>query len=469
MNYIIVICKERLRISQCLKMIISFIFWFFFALQKLVAQNDLRSNILLFGANGGDDKDDTKAIQNCIDAVAGKGGGIVYIPNGTYLVSRPLSAKAIVLQARSNVSLMGESREGTIIKLASHQRAFSWMVLLTEVNSINIQNLTFDGNVNNQIDSTKPISYNNPDEHLAGLFLDNASQVRIINCKIINTGGDGIGIRGVLIPSTSVTIDSCYFDNNYREGIALGSGFKNITIHNCYFGESIKHDPIHTEPEEGLFVGNCIIENNEINNQHRLTVSGSRAGLQATGFIIKHNSFQGTSMYLTNTSNVEISGNDFNQPVGYPAITIFKKNNGVMVENNVISVINDAAITMAYSANEYPKNVTIIDNKINCGSLNTACINIRGGDNIKIINNFISNHNAKTLLEVTATRQMDSLEFSNNVAGYFQTNFSFRLINNFFLSNFKAENNSLENKSFAPQFNVKANVIKGKMIIQNNH
>jgi parallel beta-helix repeat protein len=448
---------------------IAFIFFFLLALQKLDAQSSQMINVLSFGANGRDDKDDTKAIQNCIDSVAKKGGGIVYIPNGTYIVSRP-SARAIVLQARSNVSLIGQSRNGTIIKLAPHQREFSWILLLTAVDSINIRNLTLDGSVNQQIDTTKPISYSNPDQHLAGMFLDNAAHVKISNCKLVNTGGDGIGIRGVLVPSNDITIDSCYFDNNYREGIVLGSGFRNITISNCYFGSAIKHDPIHTEPDKGLFFGDCLIENNNINNPHRLTIAGSHTGITATGYVVKNNRFVNASIYIMNTSNVEISGNTFNNPKENPAINIFRKNNGTLIKNNVFTGSNDAFIVTTYSANEYSKNIVIDSNKFNYDSVKSACIKLRGSDNIKIINNvFSTSKNSNTLLEVTTTRQMDSVEFSNNQAGYFQTNFSFRIVNNNLISTFIAENNNLGNKKYQPVFNISGSESLVNMIIRNNH
>lgn len=52
-------------------------------------------------AEGRDDKDDTLSIQSKIDALSGAGGGIVFFPNGTYIVER--------LEMASNVILLGQS------------------------------------------------------------------------------------------------------------------------------------------------------------------------------------------------------------------------------------------------------------------------------------------------------------------------------------------------------------------------
>ena len=60
-------------------------------------------------AEGRDDKDDTLSIQSKIDALSGAGGGIVFFPNGTYIVER--------LEMASNVILLGQSMEQTVFEV----------------------------------------------------------------------------------------------------------------------------------------------------------------------------------------------------------------------------------------------------------------------------------------------------------------------------------------------------------------
>ncbi|CAG7656842.1 glycosyl hydrolase family 28-related protein [Paenibacillus allorhizosphaerae] len=64
-----------------------------------------------FGAKGDGVNDDFQAIQNAINAVSALGGGTVFFPKGTYLVS-PYLNKWITL--RSNVNLLGEGRSSVI-------------------------------------------------------------------------------------------------------------------------------------------------------------------------------------------------------------------------------------------------------------------------------------------------------------------------------------------------------------------
>jgi len=63
-----------------------------------------------FGAKGDNSNDDTAEIQAAIDAMEAASGGVVYFPNGTYLISSEL-----VIDSQS-VSLVGENRFGSLIK-----------------------------------------------------------------------------------------------------------------------------------------------------------------------------------------------------------------------------------------------------------------------------------------------------------------------------------------------------------------
>jgi hypothetical protein len=72
-------------------------------------------NVKQYGAKGDGVTDDTTAIQNSINAANSAGGGTVFFPNGTYLVS----ATIIV---HSNILLLGQSKWKSIVKLADASR-----------------------------------------------------------------------------------------------------------------------------------------------------------------------------------------------------------------------------------------------------------------------------------------------------------------------------------------------------------
>ena len=66
-------------------------------------------NVKAHGAKGDGKTDDTNAIQECIDKAKAAGGGVVYFPAGTYMVSG--------LELKSDVVLQGAGKDATIIKL----------------------------------------------------------------------------------------------------------------------------------------------------------------------------------------------------------------------------------------------------------------------------------------------------------------------------------------------------------------
>lgn len=65
-------------------------------------------NVQELGAKGDGVTNDTAAVQMAVEKAALAGGGIVYFPNGTYIVD--------VINVGGNTALMGESKAGTIIK-----------------------------------------------------------------------------------------------------------------------------------------------------------------------------------------------------------------------------------------------------------------------------------------------------------------------------------------------------------------
>ena len=76
-----------------------------------------------YGAKGDGVSDDTAAIQQAISATVHHpqvGPRIIYFPAGTYLVSHPLLEKDLKLQWNSLLTLQGENRATTVIKLTDN-------------------------------------------------------------------------------------------------------------------------------------------------------------------------------------------------------------------------------------------------------------------------------------------------------------------------------------------------------------
>lgn len=113
-------------------------------------------NVLNYGAVADDTSDDTQAIQKALDAAHQAGGGRVYIPQGTYIVSGTGDASDGAIRVYSNTELYGDGIGQTEIKVADGYNKKITGVIRTPVNEITenvvIRDLTINGNNTGEID-----------------------------------------------------------------------------------------------------------------------------------------------------------------------------------------------------------------------------------------------------------------------------------------------------------------------------
>jgi hypothetical protein len=108
----------------------------------------LSFDVMRYGATGDGVTDDSTGIQAAIDAAEAAGGGIVYLPTGTYIAEN--------LTLKTTVHLLGAGIEATVVKLkaGSTDPVFSgddfgslWNTNSTAgIHSWSIRDLTIDGN-----------------------------------------------------------------------------------------------------------------------------------------------------------------------------------------------------------------------------------------------------------------------------------------------------------------------------------
>ncbi len=162
------------------------------------ATANLATTVKQYGAKGDGVTDDTLSIQACIDAVGAAGGGIVYVPRGTYKVSVPLVVHD------NGVSLVGEGRKASV--LASASAANDVLQLgngTATVGYIDVSGLGFTasatktGGCNINVTSAQHVDIR--DVYMSngwiGINIDNRglqSDCKISCCEILNCGGPGI-------------------------------------------------------------------------------------------------------------------------------------------------------------------------------------------------------------------------------------------------------------------------------------
>ncbi len=108
-------------------------------------------NVKDYGAYGDGIHDDKKAIQSAIDAAYKAGGGTVYIPDGTYIVSGNEKAAHGAILLKNNVTVEGDGMGQTVIKLMDGWNQKLTGIMRTQTDIVNhdivLRDLTIDGNM----------------------------------------------------------------------------------------------------------------------------------------------------------------------------------------------------------------------------------------------------------------------------------------------------------------------------------
>lgn len=170
-----------------------------FLLQSHNADGTLKSGALLpglvfnvkdYGATGSGSADDTAAINAAIAAANTAGGGTVFFPHGTFVVSSPLATLA------GSVAVTGVGGNSSAIKLAA---SWSGTAVFNLANNYNlIEKLYFVGGPNN-------VASSNPAANMIELVAAQYCTIRDINSQFVNgyiveaLGTSTRGVQGMLL------------------------------------------------------------------------------------------------------------------------------------------------------------------------------------------------------------------------------------------------------------------------------
>jgi hypothetical protein len=323
-------------------------------------------NVRDYGATGAGDVNDTAGVQAAIDACALVGGGDVYAPNGVYRMHRSLSAPlAGCIYLPSNVRLIGESRQGTVFKLADDQVGFTRIITVDNADDVRISTLTLDGNKAGQ---------STPEEHMAGIFAGNCNRLVIDNVTAKNCVGDGIDVWQFC---HDCLIVNCLAFENDRSGLAVnGGGQQRLTVRKSQFVGNLAQQVDTEPPETGIVdmtIDNCFMSHGGRSTDFALTLSGESYLEQSRGFTVTNNVIDGP-VYMVWAKDSLIADNRIYtrsaDTIGGP-LTISRKCEDVVVRDNYIecntppssSVVTAIAIE-GTEATDKPRNIRILDNEI---------------------------------------------------------------------------------------------------------
>jgi parallel beta-helix repeat protein len=226
-------------------------------------------------------------INEAIDFVDERGGGTVWFPTGTYLVSG-ISGERIIV--KDNVKL--EFEAGCVINTGAHS-GVSLVISINTQNQSTIENVVIEGNglVINGNRTATSTQY--------GLHLNCQSVGHVLNNIIIRnvvvndcrTDGLTIGGNAGALP-TNIYIYNVVCDNAYRNGASIIGG-KRITIADSIFKNTNGSSPgagFDLEPDasllaEDIIFTNCRFDGNETHGLY------AQAGLGTTNRVEVQNCY----------------------------------------------------------------------------------------------------------------------------------------------------------------------------------
>ncbi|TWV82414.1 Ig-like domain-containing protein [Moraxella sp. VT-16-12] len=265
---------------------------------------DFIANAKEFGAKGDGQSDDTTAIQKAIDAVAEKGGGIVEIPAGTYMVDAVNNR----LHMKSHVIL--RLTDDTVLKAITNGETHYDLIRFRNVDNAHIIGGTLEG------DRETHTGIDGEAGH--GIRLMAATNITIENVTLKNMWGDGIYLGKDSTHPTqneNVTVYQVTSDHNRRQGLSVTHG-KNIKILNSIFQNTDGTDPragIDLEPNAGQDVSNVEIRGNQFLDNHiGFLVANNSAGSRVQNVVFENNTLSGNprdAIILRGLEGGSIKGN----------------------------------------------------------------------------------------------------------------------------------------------------------------
>lgn len=171
-------------------------------------------NVKTYGATGDGTTDDTEAIQNAIDAVA-SGGGVVYLPEGTYKLSSALTVN-------SDLHLRGAGDACTIlVQSATDENGLTGV----DVSRLAVTNLKLLG----------PASGTGIGISLSRSTNDAITYSTFADLYVASFGGDGINISNPIVSTFSRVICETNGGHGFNlHGVEGGAAGTSCSLMSCY-------------------------------------------------------------------------------------------------------------------------------------------------------------------------------------------------------------------------------------------
>lgn len=261
---------------------------------EIIATLDVLYNASNYGVLPGN-TDNTSALNTLISSVNANGGGVIWLPNGTYNFLKDSSTSAMGGNAQNcvyllpNVSIIGESIDGTILKLsgATNTGCSLFGSFYGYNDAAVLTGCIFASFTVDMTDLTMS-TYSHKGK---AFYMHGVKDCVFRDLRLISTPSTAFGIDML----DNVVIDSVYVYNGGRQwssggnggaGIGIGTGLwanENYVIRNCicdscgHFGIFLEDQGLFATPKVQNFAKGQIIANNIVRNGRNYGI-GVRGG-----------------------------------------------------------------------------------------------------------------------------------------------------------------------------------------------
>lgn len=241
-------------------------------------------NVMDFGAVGDGVTDDIVAINNAVDAAEANGGGAVFFPSGTYMVSTHVNMRSYVtLEGEGASSVIMAHPSSTDNVIGDYGPGYDFDILQP-----GIKNLRVDGNKLNVQFNTRNGGQTD-DAYQNAIRLHKCKNFLIENVEVSNSVMNGISVYFL---SNDGVIDNCFIHDMGKAGTPVGfASYMGIFVEYAASNVTIKDCIIDTGREQGILVqtatdggiSNINIENCDIRNIYAQGIGIKDQGAGAIG------------------------------------------------------------------------------------------------------------------------------------------------------------------------------------------
>ena len=199
-----------------------------------------------------------KDLQAALDV-----GGVVTLPAGRFELS-VVPFKYYCLNVPPGTTVQGHP-DGTILALAPNTPSATRILHVTGAGT-RLENLVLDGNKANH----------QPDEHRAGVFAHDATDLVLQNVEARNFTGDGVYFGNNLV---GLRVTDCVCQDNDRNGLTLSGNISDVVIRGGDYSGNVAQQ-IDSEPVGALLRDVTLVGVNvdaRGGGDYALTVSGTQA------------------------------------------------------------------------------------------------------------------------------------------------------------------------------------------------